>query len=75
VCTGCALTASDRRFKHALEQPFWSTLEGGVRDRLWQALGRPGAPLPCLYMISRIRVVQRSMESWRSLMDNHNCPD
>jgi len=42
------LSASSRRFKEALEQPFWSTLEGDLADRLWRALGRPGAPHPCV---------------------------
>jgi len=34
-----------RRLKEALEQPFWSTLHPDLAARLWQALGRPGAPL------------------------------
>jgi len=38
--------ARDRRFKEALEQPFWSTLEGELVARLWRALGRLGAPRP-----------------------------
>ena len=59
VCYGFALTASDRRFKQALAQPFWSTLEGRVNARLWQALGRPGAPPPCLYDLKVLRCAAR----------------
>jgi len=38
--------ARRRRFKEALEQPFWSVLPGVLTAKLWWALGRPGAPLP-----------------------------
>ncbi len=37
--------ARDRRFKEALEQPFWSKLEWDLVAGLWRALGQPGAPL------------------------------
>ena len=38
---------SDRRFKQALEAPFWTTLHPDVTGRLWQALGHPSAfPAP-----------------------------
>jgi hypothetical protein len=40
--------ARGRRFKVALGQPFWSTLEGDIVRRLWRALGWPGAPLALL---------------------------
>jgi hypothetical protein len=53
VCYGFTLTASDRRFKHALDQPYWSTLEGRLYFRLWDALGRPGAHPPCLHVTER----------------------
>jgi len=35
--------SSDRRFREALEAPFWTTLHPDVTDRLWRALGQPGA--------------------------------
>ncbi len=38
--------ARGRRFKEALEQPFWSTLDRTFGGVLCRALGRPGAPLP-----------------------------
>jgi len=36
---------SDRRFKEALEAPFWTTLPSDITSRLWRALRRPGAVL------------------------------
>ncbi len=45
--------ARGRRIKEALEQPFWSELEGALAARLWRALERPGAPLPLLYGVKR----------------------
>jgi hypothetical protein len=36
---------SDRRFKEALEAPFWTTLRLDITGRLWRALARPGALL------------------------------
>ena len=43
-----ALAASGRRFKEALEQPFWSTLDEDLAARLWRALGQHGALRPWL---------------------------
>ncbi len=41
---------ADRRFREALEAPFWTTLHSDITGRLWRALGRPSAylaPLVC----------------------------
>jgi len=35
----------DRRFKEALEAPYWTTLRSDIVRRLWRALARPGALL------------------------------
>ena len=40
--------ARGRRFKEALEQPFWNELTTALAARLCRALERPGAPLPLL---------------------------
>ena len=34
---------SDRRFKEALEAPFWTTLDPYILTSLWQALGHPSS--------------------------------
>jgi len=59
VCYAFTLTASDRRFNQALAQPFWSTLEGRLAYRLWEALGRPGAPPPCLHDLKSLLCAAR----------------
>ncbi len=52
----------DRRFKEALEQPFWSTLDGNLAARLWRVLGRPGAPLCRLVLSQTIQLCSGAHE-------------
>jgi len=47
VPAGAALSscAGDRRFKEALDKPFWTVLHVRLAARLWQVLGQAGARL------------------------------
>jgi len=65
--------ARGRRFKEALEQPFWSTLEDDLAARLWRALGRPGV-CPCpAHLVTEIIFVQWGTGARRSARKRCSC--
>ena len=44
-----------RRFKAALQEPFWTTVHASLVASLWRALNRPGAPLLSRAIIECLR--------------------